>query len=211
MSPPAQMFGGPEPPANELDAPVDEEASADEDSEFGLILDGEPVEVRSLVAVLTEPLAAAEELNDETMSPLALRAVVTGLLERQRAEREAFLAAVTAYRELTDRLAVDAADAREQLALETERARVERQQMLQDFLDRVDVLSAKISTSAARFTVELAEKEALRQQEEQKVLAYAQKAAIAQSIIDDIYASNSWRLTRPVRLLSRLLKQRPAN
>jgi hypothetical protein len=210
MSPPAQTFGGPEPHANQLETQVTGEATLQGVPEMERILDCEPAEVRSLVAVLTEPLATMEELGDETVSPLALRAVVTGLLERQRAEREAFLAALTAYRELTGRLSVDVADAREQLALETERARIERQQLVQEFLDRVDVLSAKISTSAARFTAELAEKESLRAQEEQRVLDYAQKAAIAQSVIDDIYASNSWRLTRPVRLLSRLLKPRPS-
>ena len=100
------------------------------------------------------------------------------------------MAALEAYRELTQRLSLDVADAREKLALETERARVERQQLVKEFLDRVDVLSAKISTSAARFTAELAEKEVLRQQEEERVLAYAEKAATAESVIDDIYASN---------------------
>jgi hypothetical protein len=208
MSPPPQTFGGSEPHAHEIQTQVPEEPTLQEVSDLGRMLDCEPAEVRSLVAVLTEPLATMDELNDETVSPLALRAVVTGLLERQRAEREAFLAALTAYRELTGRLSVDVAEAREQLALETERARIERHQLVAEFLDRVDVLSAKISTSAARYTAELAEKESLRAQEEQRVLAYAQQAAIAQSVIDDIYASNSWRLTRPVRLLSRLLKPR---
>ena len=74
---------------------------------------------------------------------------------------------------------------------------LERQQLVKDFLDRVDVLSAKISTSAARFTGELAEKDALLQQEQDRVLAYAQLAATAQSVIDDMRASNSWRLTSP--------------
>ena len=177
-------------------------------SELERILEFEPSAVRTLVAVLTEPVATMEQIDEETVSPLALRAFVTGLVERQRAEREAFFAALAAYKELTERLALDVTDARRELAVETERARLERQQLVKDFLDRVDVLSAKISTSAARFTGELAEKDVLLQQERDRVLAYAQLAATAQSVIDDMYASNSWRLTRPVRLLSRLLRQR---
>ena len=149
-----------------------------------------------------------EQLDDDTVSPPTLRAIVTGLIERQQVERESFLAALGAYRDLTERLSADLADARETLALETDRARVERQQLVKEFLDRVDVLSAKISTSAARFTAELAEKEVLREQAEQRVLAYAEQAATAQSVIDDIYSSSSWRCTGPIRLLSRLVKQR---
>ena len=116
-----------------------------------------------------------EQLDDDTVSPPTLRAIVTGLIERQQVERESFLAALGAYRDLTERLSADLADARETLALETDRARVERQQLVKEFLDRVDVLSAKISTSAARFTAELAEKEVLREQAEQRGLAYAYK------------------------------------
>jgi hypothetical protein len=174
--------------------------------ELDHILEFEPSAVRNLVAVLSEPPVTVEGL-DETVSPLTLRKIATSVAARQRAEREGFLAALTAYRELTERLSNDVSDAREQLALETERARMERQQLVKEFLERVDVLSAKISTSAARFTAELVEKEVLREQAEQRVLAYAQLAANAQSTIDDIHSSNSWRLTRPVRLLSRLLKQ----
>ena len=177
-------------------------------SELERILEFEPSAVRTLVAVLTEPVATMEQIDDETVSPLALRAFVTDLVERQRAEREAFFAALAAYKELTERLGLDVTDARRELAVETERARLERQQLVKDFLDRVDVLSAKISTSAARFTGELAEKDVLLQQERDRVLAYAQIAATAQSVIDDMQASNSWRLTRPVRLLSRILRQR---
>ena len=177
-------------------------------SELERILEFEPSAVRTLVAVLTEPVATMDQIDEETVSPLALRAFATDLVARQRAEREAFVAALAAYKELTERLALDVTDARRELAVETEQSRLERQQLVKDFLDRVDVLSAKISTSAARFTGELAEKDVLLQQERDRVLAYAQLAATAQSVIDDMRASNSWRLTRPVRLLSRVLRQR---
>jgi hypothetical protein len=208
MSPPAQMSGGPESPANEHGLSSAEGERLREVSDLEQILEFEPSAVRSLVAVLSEPVATMEQLDGEPVSPLALRAFVTGLVERQRSEREAFLAALGVYKELTERLSLDLADAREKLAAETELARLEREQLVKEFLDRVDVLSAKISTSAARFTTELAEKDVLLQIEEQRVLAYAGQAAVAQSVIDDIHASNSWRLTAPIRLLSRLLAQR---
>jgi hypothetical protein len=207
MSPATHVLGGSEPRAGELDLPVSHERGGREIPELEHILEYEPAAVRKLVAVLSEPPVDVDGLDEETLSPLTLQTIVSNVAARQRAEREGFLAALTAYRELTERLSIDVADAREQLAIETERARLERQQLVKDFLERVDVLSAKISTSAARFTAELVEKEILRQQEEQRVLAYAQLAANAQSVIDDIQSSTSWRVTRPIRLLSRLLKQ----
>jgi hypothetical protein len=207
MSPAAQMSGGSD-AGNEYGLSTANGGGPPAVSEVERLLELEPSAVQSLMAALTKPLPTMEQLTEESVSPLALRALVTGLVERQRAEREGFFAGLEAYKQLTDRLTLDLADARENLVVETERARVERQQLVSEFLDRVDVLSAKISTSAARFTTELVEKEVLLQHEEQRVLAYAQQAATAQSVIDDIYASNSWRLTRPVRLLSRLLKQR---
>jgi hypothetical protein len=201
------MSSGSESPANRYPLA----ATDDGISDIERILEFEPSAVRSLVAVLTEPVTTVDQLDDETVSPLALRAIVDGLAERQRAEREAFFAALEVYKQLTERLALDLTDARERLAVETERARLERQELVKEFLDRVDVLSAKISTSAARYTSELAEKCILLEQEEQKVLAYAQLAATAQSVIDDMSASNSWRLTRPIRFLSRRLKPQPSS
>ncbi len=211
MSPPAQMSGGPDSPPDQHDLSAAEADRLRGVSDLEQILEFEPSAVRSLVAVLSEPVATMEQLGDESVSPLAVRAIVTGLVERQRTEREAFLTALGVYKELTERLSLDVADAREKLVAETESARLERQQLVKEFLDRVDVLSAKISTSAARFTTELAVKDDLLQLEEQRVLAYAGQAAVAQSVIDDIYASNSWRLTAPIRLLSRLFGQRRAS
>jgi hypothetical protein len=42
------------------------------------------------------------------------------------------------------------------------------------------------------------------------VEVYAGQAAAAQSKIDDIHRSTSWRITMPVRLLSRMLAKRAA-
>ena len=174
MSPPAHTSGGPQSSADEHRLSAGEDDRLQEVSELERILEFEPSAVRTLVAVLAEPVATIDQIDEETVSPIALRAFVTDLVERQRAEREAFFAALAAYKELTERLALDVTDARRELAVETEQARLERQQLVKDFLDRVDVLSAKISTSAARFTGELAEKDVLLQQERDRVLAYAQ-------------------------------------
>ena len=79
---------------------------------------------------------------------------------------------------------------------------------MREFLDRVDQLSSKISTSAARYSGELAEKDALLEALERRAEEYAGHAANAQSIIDDMHRSTSWRVTAPVRLLSRMLARR---
>ncbi|HEX4433717.1 MAG TPA: hypothetical protein VH012_02740 [Acidimicrobiales bacterium] len=167
-----------------------------------------PPAVGNLLAVIRQPADSLDALGDDMLSPQTVRAIVTGLVTRQQAEREVFLSALGAYKDLADRLALEAADARDQLSLQTEAARLEQAQMLRDFLERLDVLTAKISTSAARYEAELAEKDVLIEDRERQAEAYAGHAANAQSTIDDIRRSTSWRLTAPVRLLSRMLAQR---
>ena len=88
---------------------------------------------------------------------------------------------------------------------------MEREHLVMEFLDRVDQLSAKISTSAARYEAQLAQKDSLLEAQERRVEAYAGQAAVAQSVIDDIRTSTSWRVTAPVRLVSRLLARRAAS
>jgi hypothetical protein len=44
--------------------------------------------------------------------------------------------------------------------------------------------------------------------EGRKAEAYAGQAAIAQSVLDDLRHSTSWRVTAPVRVLSRLLARK---
>ena len=53
---------------------------------------------------------------------------------------------------------------------------------MKEFLDRVDLLSAKISTSAARYAGELAEKDALLEAQERRAEVYAGHAVNAQSM-----------------------------
>lgn len=167
-----------------------------------------PPAVGSLLAVFREPVGSYELPGEEAVPPHAVRAIVAELVERQHTEREVFLSALQAYKELSERLGLEVAEARSELAALTEEARIERAQLLQEFLDRLDVLSAKISTSAARYESELAAKDVLIADHEQRAETYAGHAANAQSIIEDIHQSTSWRVTAPVRLLSRMLARR---
>ena len=130
------------------------------------------------------------------------------MVERQQTEREVFLSALRAYKELSERLGLEVAQTRSELATLAEEARIERTRLLQEFLDRLDVLTAKISTSAARYESELTAKDLLIEDNERRAEAYAGQAANAQSIIEDMHRSTSWRVTAPVRLLSRLLARR---
>ena len=50
----------------------------------------------------------------------------------------------------------------------------------------MDELSAKVSTTASRYSAELADTNALLEAEGRKAEAYAGQAAIAQSVIDDM-------------------------
>ena len=54
----------------------------------------------------------------------------------------------------------------------------------------------------------MADAHALLEAEGRKAEAYAGQAAIAQSVVDDIRSSTSWRITAPVRIVSRLLARR---
>jgi hypothetical protein len=167
-----------------------------------------PPAVGSLLAVFREPVDSYEQLGDEAISPQAVRAIVTEIVTRQRTEREVFVSALGAYKDLTERLAVEVADARCELTAQAESAQLERAQLLKEFLDRLDVLTAKISTSAARYEAELAEKDVLLEDQERRTEIYAGHAINAQSMLADMQSSTSWRVTAPVRLLSRMLARR---
>ncbi len=167
-----------------------------------------PAAVGRYLALLGEPLEDGELLGDEPLPPGAVRAVVRAMRERQDVERAAILGAVQAYREYAAGLATELEVARRDLAAQVEAARIEREQVVREFLDRLDVLSAKISTSASRYAAQLEEKDRLIEEQQQEVLAYAGQAATAQSVIDDIRRSSSWRMTAPLRLLSRMAGRR---
>ena len=147
----------------------------------------------------------ADLLAEVSPSELAVKSFVAAALEHQQAEREAFLAALRAYKDLTSRLSLEVAESRQALALQRDEARSEREHLVSEFLDRIDVLSAKISTSASRYTSELADKDRALEEQQQVLLSYAGRAADAESVIVDIYQSRSWRLTAPVRLLTRVM------
>ncbi len=111
----------------------------------------------------------------------AVRALIGQVIEQQQAEREAFRSALRVYEEETKRLTVEVAEARSELSVQIEAARREREHLVGEFLDRIDHLSSKISTSAARYEAQLAEKDVLLQDGERRVEAYAGLAADAQS------------------------------
>jgi hypothetical protein len=177
-----------------------------------LLLDPEnvPPAVGNLLAVFREPIDSYEQLGDEAISAQAVRAIVTEIVTRQRTEREVFVSALGAYKDLTERLAMEVADARSELSTQAELAQLERAQLLKEFLDRLDVLTAKISTSAARYEAELAERDVLIEDRERQAEIYAGNAINAQNMLADMQHSTSWRLTAPVRLLSRMLAKKAA-
>jgi hypothetical protein len=200
--PSARVALGPSTEALVAQAPVDGAAPTVE------LLRNFPSAAGDLLDIVTGSVEPFDHLDDESMSPVALRAMAARWIERQQAEREALLSALRAYQDLTTRLSLEASDARSQLAAQIESARLEREHLVTEFLDRLDVLSAKISTSAARFASELEQKDRLVGENEQRMLAYAGQAATAQSVIDDIRRSSSWRLTAPLRLMSRIAARR---
>jgi hypothetical protein len=148
------------------------------------------------------------ELGRESELPGAIVAFIGRMIEQQQAERETFLAALRVYKEETARLTLEVSEARAELGKQIEASRAEREHLIGEFLDRVDQLSAKVSTSTARFNAKLDEKDAIIQDKDHRVEAYAGIAANAQNVIEDMRRSTSWRLTIPVRVASRLLARR---
>jgi hypothetical protein len=167
-----------------------------------------PSAVGAFLALLGEQVDLHHLLQHEPEPSEAVRARIGRVIDQQRAEREALLSALHVYREETARLSREVVVARSELAGQIEAARQEREHLVAEFLNRVDELSAKVSTTASRYAAELADKNALLEAEGRKVEAYAGKAADAQSVLDDMQRSTSWRITAPVRLLSRLLAHR---
>ncbi len=167
-----------------------------------------PFAVGAFLAVFGAQIELHDLLHNEPEPPPTVRALIGRVIEQQVAERDAFLAALRVYKEESARLTAEVAESRRELSNQIESARQEREHLVREFLDRVDHLSSKISTSAARYEAEVAEKDVLIEDWKRKTEVYAGKAANAQSIIDDIEHSTSWRVTAPVRLLSRMLAKR---
>lgn len=152
-----------------------------------------------------------ELLTREPEPSETVRALIGRIIDQHHAERDAFLAALRVSQEETARLSNEVVEVRGELTQQVEAARREREHLVAEFLDRVDELAAKVSTTASRYAAELADTNALLEAEGRKAEAYAGQAAIAQSVIEDMRGSTSWRITGPVRLLSRMLarKARP--
>jgi vacuolar-type H+-ATPase subunit H len=167
-----------------------------------------PFAVGAFLTMFGEQVELQHLLHDEPEPSQAVRALIGQVIDQQHAEREAFLSALRVYKDETTRLTAEVVEARRELSTQVEAARREREHLVGEFLDRVDHLSSKISTSAARYEAQLAEKDVLLNDGERRVEAYAGIAANAQSTIDGIHRSTSWRVTAPVRLLSRMLAKR---
>ncbi|HEY6428913.1 MAG TPA: hypothetical protein VIX84_16945, partial [Acidimicrobiales bacterium] len=136
------------------------------------LLPDRPEAVGSLSHLLGEHAELEQLLASEPVSPMA-RAIIGRLLEQQTVEREAFLSALRVYKEETARLALEVSQARSELSQQMEVARAERDHLIGEFLDRVDQLSAKISTSAARYSAQLDEKHLLLKDAERRAEVYA--------------------------------------
>jgi hypothetical protein len=167
-----------------------------------------PFAVGAFLALFGEQMELHHLLQHEPEPSETVRALIGRVIDQQHAEREAFLSALRVYKEETARLSTEVAEARRELSGQIEAARQEREHLIKEFLDRVDHLSSKVSTSAARYSAELEERDALLEAQERRVEVFAGHAANAQSVIDDIHRSTSWRVTAPVRLLSRMLARR---
>jgi hypothetical protein len=160
-----------------------------------LTLSGEQVELHKLLMRDAEP-------SD------AVHAIMGRIIDQHYAERDAILSALRVYEDENARVSNELVQVRLELTQQIEAARHEREHLVAEFLDRVDELSAKVSTTASRYSAELADTNALLEAEGRKAEAYAGQAANTQSVIDDMRRSTSWRITAPVRLLSRLLARK---
>jgi hypothetical protein len=180
----------------------------DDDTPVVDMLRKAPFAVGAFLALFGEQIELQHLLHDEPEPSQAVRALIGQVIDQQHAEREAFLSALRVYKEETTRLNAEVVASRNELTQQIEAARQEREHLVAEFLDRVDHLSSKISTSASRYESELAQKDVLIEDRERRVEIYAGQAADAQSTIDDIHRSTSWRITMPVRLLSRMLAKR---
>jgi hypothetical protein len=169
-----------------------------------------PFAVGAFLALFGEQIELQHLLHSEPEPSQAVRALIGQVIDQQHAERETFLSALRVYKEETARLTAEVVEARRELSLQIEVARREREHLVAEFLDRVDHLASKVSTSASRYESELALKDVLIEDRERRVEIYAGQAADTQSEIDDIHHSTSWRITAPVRLLSRMLAKRAA-
>lgn len=167
-----------------------------------------PFAIGAFLSLFGEQMELHDVLHNEPEPSPAVRALIGRVVDQQVTERETFVSLLHAYKEETARLSAELASSRDELAAQSAAARQERERLVGEFLDRLDHLSSKISTSASRYESELTQKDALLADAERRVGIYAGLAADAQSVVDDMRRSSSWRATAPIRLLSRVLATR---
>jgi hypothetical protein len=169
------------------------------------LLDEAPPAFRGLFALFAERSEFRHVLGPEPVSPSALSAFITSLHESRQTERETFQIALNATRETMATLAKESGGLRAELAEFKEQASLEKAAMLDEYFGRLDELTAKLSTSAARYTRELTIRELALEAREREAEMLAGEAAEAQRRVAELMHSSSWRITAPVRLLSRLI------
>ncbi len=163
-----------------------------------------PAAFRGLFALLAERSEFRHLLGPEAASPSAIRALIDSLNESRHIERETFQFALDATRETMATLASQSGMLRDELIEYKEQARFEKAVMQEEYFGRLDELTAKLSTSAARYTRELTIRELALEAREREAEVLAGEAAEAQRRVAEVLRSSSWRLTAPFRLLSRL-------
>ena len=165
------------------------------------LLRNAPPAFRGLFALFAERSEFRHLLGPEPVSPTAVRALIESLTESRQVERETFQVALRTSRETMATLATESGMLRAELI----EAGVEKTVMQNEYFGRLDELSAKLSTSAAHYSRELTERELEIAARERQAEFLASEAAEAQRKVAEILSTTSWRVTAPVRLLSRLM------
>jgi hypothetical protein len=165
------------------------------------LLRNAPPAFRGLFALFAERSEFRHLLGPEPVSPAAIRALLESLAESRRVERETFQVALQTSRETMATMATESGMLRAELI----EAGVEKAVMQNEYFGRLDELAAKLSTSAAQYTRELTERELEIAARVRQAEFLAGEAAEAQRKVAELLNTASWRVTAPVRLLSRLM------
>jgi hypothetical protein len=169
------------------------------------LLRNAPPAFRGLFALFAERSEFRHLLGPEPVSPTAIRALIESLTESRRVERETFQVALRTSRETMATLATESGMLRAELIASKDQASMEKAVMQNEFFGRLDELGAKLSTSAAHYNRELTARELEIAARERQAEFLAGEAAEAQRKVAEILSTTSWRVTAPVRLLSRLM------
>jgi hypothetical protein len=164
-----------------------------------------PPAFRGLFALFAERSEFRHLLGPEPASPMAVSALLESLTESRRVERETFQVALRTSRETMAALATQSGMLRAELMESKEQAAIEKAVMQNEYFGRLDELGAKLSTSAAHYSREITERELEIAARVRQAEILAGEAAEAQRKLAELLTSSSWRVTAPVRLLSRLM------